>query len=73
MQRHIRLPLVDGRVLLVGIHDLELRDAHSRKAGSLTLAQAREMLEAEPEPQRTSNLDVLARHHDPARPPREPD
>ena len=53
--------------MLVGFQDIHLRDQHNRAAGSLTLAQARELFDAEPEPQRTSNLDVLLRHHEPAR------
>lgn len=70
MQRHVRLSLVDGRVVLVGFQDIFLRDQHNRAAGELTLQQARDLFDAEPEPQRSSNLDVLARHHGPARPVR---
>ena len=70
MQRHVRLSLVDGRVVLVGFNDIHLRDQHNRSGGALTLEQARELFDAEPEPQRTSNLDVLARHHAPAQAPR---
>ena len=67
MQRHVRLSLVDGRVVLVGFQDIHLRDQHNRSAGALTLEQARELFDAEPEPQRSSNLDVLQRHHGAAR------
>ena len=63
MQRHVRLSLVDGRVVLVGFNDISLRDQHNRKAGSLTVEEARALFDAEPEPQRSSNLDVLERHH----------
>ena len=67
LQRHVRLSLVDGRVVLVGFQEILLRDQHNRNGGALTLEQARELFDAEPEPQRTSNLDVLARQHGPAR------
>ncbi len=67
LQRRVRLSLVDGRVVLVGFHDIHLRDQHNRMVGALTLAEARVLLDGEPEPQRTSNLDVLERHHAPAR------
>lgn len=53
--------------MLVGFEDIQLRDQHNRSTGALTLEQARELFDAEPEPQRTSNLDVLERHHGPAR------
>jgi len=66
LQRHVRLSLVDGRVVLVGFQDIHLRDQHNHSAGLLTLEQARELFDAEPEPQRTSNLDVLQRHYRPA-------
>ena len=66
MQRHVRLSLVDGRVVLVGFTDIHLRDQHNRKAGALTLDEARALFDSEPEPQRTSNLEVLRRHHRPA-------
>ena len=65
MQRHVRLSLVDGRVVLVGFQDITLRDQHNRNSSPLTLEQARALFDAEPEPQRTSNLDVLERHHRP--------
>jgi len=67
LQRHVRLSLVDGRVVLVGFQEIHLRDQHNRAQGLLSLEQARELFDAEPEPKRTSNLDVLARHHGPAR------
>ncbi len=70
VQRHVRLSLVDGRVVLVGFHEIHLRDQHNRPGGALSLEEARRLFEAEPEPQRTSNLEVLARQHGPARVPR---
>ncbi len=73
VQRHVRLSLVDGRVVLVGFQEILLRDQHNRLAGPLTLDQAVEIFEAEPEPQRTTHLDVLRRHHEPARPVRPAD
>ncbi len=63
MQRHVRISLVDGRTLLIGFRALELRDAHNRDPEPLTLAEATALLSAQPEPQRSSGLDVLARHH----------
>jgi hypothetical protein len=69
VQRPVRLSLVDGRVVLVGFQSIQLRDQHSRAAGTLTLEEAQRLFDAEPEPQRSSNLDVLARHHGPAVPP----
>ncbi|MCW3011265.1 MAG: hypothetical protein JWO90_1669 [Solirubrobacterales bacterium] len=56
--------------MLVGFSDIHLRDQHNRPAGALSLQEARELFDREPEPQRTSNLDVLARHHGAARVPR---
>ncbi len=70
VQRHVRLSLVDGRVVLVGFQEILLRDQHNRLSGALTLDEARALFDAEPEPQRSSNLDVLSRHHGPARVPR---
>jgi len=69
LRRHVRLSLVDGRVVLVGFEEIHLRDQHNRSQGLLSVEQARELFDAEPaEPQRTSNLDVLQRHHGPALP-----
>ena len=65
MQNGLRISLVDGRTLLVGFRALELRDAHNRVAGTLTRRQAVELLEAQPEPQRSSGLDLLQRHLSP--------
>lgn len=73
VQRHVRLSLVDGRVVLVGFQEILLRDQHNRLAGPLSLDQALDIFNAEPEPQRTTHLDVLRSHHGPARPPRPPD
>jgi hypothetical protein len=70
LQRHVRIHLVDGRTLLVGFHDIQLRDQHNRPAGPLTLEQAEDLLGQQPEPQRSSGLDVLGRHHRSAAPPR---
>ncbi len=73
VQRHVRLSLVDGRVVLVGFTEILLRDQHNRLTGALTLQQTIELFEAEPEPQRSTHLDVLRRQHGPARPPRPAD
>lgn len=73
MQRHVRLSLVDGRVVLVGFQEILLRDQHNRASGPLTLEQTVQLFEAEPEPQRSTHLDVLRRQHGPARPPRPAD
>ena len=73
VQRHVRLSLVDGRVVLVGFEELLLKDQHNRSGGSLTLQQAIDIFEAEPEPQRSTHLDVLRRQHGPARPVRPAD
>lgn len=73
MQRHVRLSLVDGRVVLVGFQEILLRDQHNKLAGPLTLQQAIDIFEAEPEPQSSTHLDVLRRQHGPARPPRPAD
>lgn len=72
VQRHVRLSLVDGRVVLVGFQEIFLRDEHNRARGQLTFTEARELFDAEPEPQRSSNLNILQRHHrspEPAPPP----
>ena len=72
-QCDVRLSLVDGRVVLVGFTEILLRDQHNRLTGALTLQQTIELFEAEPEPQRSTHLDVLRRQHGPARPPRPAD
>lgn len=63
MRPQVRVSLTDGRVVLVGYDAIQLRDQHNRAAVALTHAEARELFDAEPEPQRSSNLEALRRHH----------
>lgn len=65
MQSKVRIHLVDGRTLLVTFKELQLRDAHNRPGGQLTREEAVRLLEDQPEPQRSSGLDLLSRHHGP--------
>jgi hypothetical protein len=63
VQPRVRFHLADGRTLLIGFRELQLRDQHNRGAETMTYEQARELLGGQPEPQRTSGLDLLARQH----------
>ena len=63
VQPRVRFHLADGRTLLIGFRELQLRDQHNRGAVGMTYEQARELLSAQPEPQRTSGLDLLDRQH----------
>ena len=63
MQPRVRFHLADGRTLLIGFKDLQLRDQHNRGAVAMTYEEAAELLGGQPEPQRTSGLDLLARQH----------
>ncbi len=70
MKNGLRITLVDGRTLVVGFRELQLRDAHNRAGGALTRQEAVALLEGQPEPQRSSGLDLLERHHQGETPPR---
>lgn len=65
MQPRVRFHLADGRTLLIGFSDLQLRDQHNRGPVAMSYAEAQELIGAQPEPQRSSGLDLLARQHRP--------